>query len=434
MAETPYLTRLSLQPEFLPRSDDHYHVDDLLKYHDSQFIGNAYRALLRREPDEPGLNTYLDKLRSGRFNKIDVLANIRFSEEGRRNNVPVDGLRGRAAIRRCYRLPLLGYLIELAVGIIRTAVHFNNTVDAFAQHIDATNQALRHDTRNLREAVTRLNESLSSSFSRLTNEQKRFARLQHQQLSALFLMQQNAESGSSNGNRSDVKNHFDQDRPSGGLGNLDEIYANFQRQFRGDFNAVKESLKVYLPLLSETAIKEGILDLGCGRGEWLQLLQEAGLQARGIESNKVLATQARGRNLEVIVSDALLYLRRLPEDSLNAVTAFHFIEHVGFEELIELLGEISRTLTPGGLLIIETPNPKNLVVGACNFYSDPTHRQPLFPETLEFLIQQFRFARTHIRYLHPVEASPFTSKDAAQQALNSWFFSGRDYSLVGWNS
>jgi SAM-dependent methyltransferase len=290
------------------------------------------------------------------------------------------------------------------------------------------------ETRNLSDALARLNESLSSSFSQLTNEQKRFARLQHQQLSALFLMQQNAQSGSSNGNRSDVKDHFDQDRTLESLSNLDEIYANFQRQSRGDFNLVKESLRVYLPLLSETAIKEGILDLGCGRGEWLQLLQEAGLQARGIESNRVLATQARGRNLEVIDSDALVYLRHLPENSLNAVTAFHFIEHVGFEELIELLSEIRRTLTPGGLLIIETPNPKNLVVGACNFYSDPTHRQPVFPETLEFLIQQFRFARARIRYLHPVEASPFTGSDAAQQALNSWFFSGRDYSLVGWKS
>src|SRR5207249_3084971 len=119
VAETPYLTRLSLQPEFLPRSDDHYHVDDLLKYHDSQFIGNAYRALLRRKPDEPGLRTYLAELRSGRFNKLDVLASLRFSPEGRRNNVTVDGLRARAIFRRAYRLPLLGYLMELGVGIAR---------------------------------------------------------------------------------------------------------------------------------------------------------------------------------------------------------------------------------------------------------------------------------------------------------------------------
>ena len=129
-----------------------------------------------------------------------------------------------------------------------------------------------------------------------------------------------------------------------------------------------------------------------------------------------------------------MVMDRLPENSLNAVTAFHFIEHLGLEQLLELISEIRRTLKPGGLLIIETPNPKNLVVGACNFYSDPTHRRPLFPETLEFLIQQLGFGRTHLRYLHPVEGSPFTGTDAAQQALNSWFFSGRDYSLVGWKT
>src|SRR5438093_8851208 len=162
-ASTPEITPLNLQPEFIPRSDDHYHVDDLLKYHDSQFIWNAYRALLNRKPDEPGLRTYLAELRSGRFNKLDVLASLRFSPEGRRNNVTVDGLRARAIFRRAYRLPLLGYLMELGAGIARlpslirnqrasethlmaqqdrTAVYFNNALQALAEHVNASNQAL----------------------------------------------------------------------------------------------------------------------------------------------------------------------------------------------------------------------------------------------------------------------------------------------------
>jgi O-antigen chain-terminating methyltransferase len=97
-----------------------------------------------------------------------------------------------------------------------------------------------------------------------------------------------------------------------------------------------------------------------------------------------------------------------------------------------LLDEINRVLKPGGLLIVETPNPKNLVVGACNFYSDPTHHKPLFPETLEFIVSHRGFVRIQLQYLHPVEGSPFQDPSDASQALNSWLFSARDFAIVGW--
>jgi len=122
----------------------------------------------------------------------------------------------------------------------------------------------------------------------------------------------------------------------------------------------------------------------------------------------------------------------MPENSLRAVTAFHFVEHVGLAELIDLLDEIKRVLKPGGLVIVETPNPKNLVVGACNFYSDPTHHKPVFPETLEFILSHRGFVRTQLQYLHPVEGSPFQDSSEASQALNSWLFSARDFAIVAW--
>ncbi|HLR07283.1 MAG TPA: DUF4214 domain-containing protein, partial [Pyrinomonadaceae bacterium] len=111
--------RFRLQPEFIPNSDDHYHVRDLLQYHDRDFVWNAYRALLKREPDGEGLGAFLEKLRSGRFNKIDVLARLRFSPEGKRNQVTIDGLRLPATIRRLYRVPVIGYVVELVVGVAR---------------------------------------------------------------------------------------------------------------------------------------------------------------------------------------------------------------------------------------------------------------------------------------------------------------------------
>ncbi|MGH9883453.1 MAG: FkbM family methyltransferase, partial [Pyrinomonadaceae bacterium] len=111
-------TGLTLQSGFTPRTDDQYHVNELLIYHDRAFIWNAYRALLKREPDEEGLQSYLERLRSGSSNKIDILASLRYSPEGKRRQVRVNGLIWPAMIRRFYRLPVIGYLAELSVSLI----------------------------------------------------------------------------------------------------------------------------------------------------------------------------------------------------------------------------------------------------------------------------------------------------------------------------
>ncbi|HSP61775.1 MAG TPA: methyltransferase domain-containing protein, partial [Pyrinomonadaceae bacterium] len=400
--------------------------------------------------------TYLKKLRSGRFNKIDVLASLRFSPEGRRNAVTIDGLRTPAFIRRLYRLPILGYLMELTVGLARlpslirnqrqiegylvaqgerVATHFNNTSWALTKHINSTNQTLADQlsslNQNLNQHVNQAHAQLSKSFSRSISElataQKAIARAQHQQVAALFREQQRASRDRSASEPETESVPAASERRS----ILDELYASFENQFRGSPEQIKEGLKIYLPLLKDAGITSDILDLGCGRGEWLELLRDEGWQARGVDSNRALIDQCR-QELEITEADAIAYLRGLPENSLGAVTAFHFVEHVGLEALIDLLDEINRTLKPGGLLIVETPNPKNLVVGACNFYSDPTHRRPLFPETLQFIFNHRGFVRTQLQYLHPVEGSPFQDPSEASQALNSWLFSARDFAIVAW--
>ena len=110
------------------------------------------------------------------------------------------------------------------------------------------------------------------------------------------------------------------------------------------------------------------------------------------------------------------------------------LEHFNFAEQIQLLIEIRRVLKSGGVVIFETPNPKNLVVGACNFYADPTHRHPIFPETLQFVLRRLNFVRTRIDYLHPVENSPFNNTEPGSQELHSWFFSPRDFAVTAWKA
>ncbi len=417
------------QPEFIPSSDDHYHVGDLLKYHDIEFVWNAYGALLKREPDTEGFNAFLGKLRGGRFNKIDVLASLRFSPEGKRNHVRIDGLKWPAMIRRLYRVPALGYVIELVAGVARlpSLIHNQRQIESYviaqqkllADHFEQT-------TAELGTAFELSRSRFAHTLSQLEEEQKAIARAQHQQVAALFREQQRAaQNGSVPGSKSEARDRRQV---------LDELYASFENRFRGPREDIKQGLKTYLPLLKNAGITSDILDLGCGRGEWLELLRGEGMQARGVESNRAMIENQSGRGLEVVQADAIDYLRGLPENSLRAVTAFHFVEHIELAELIDLLDEINRVLKPGGLSIIETPNPKNLVVGACNFYSDPTHRHPLFPETLEFILNHRGFVRTQLQYLHPVEGSPFRDPSEASQALNSWFFSARDFAVAAWKA
>ncbi|AVH70502.1 class I SAM-dependent methyltransferase [Nostoc sp. 'Lobaria pulmonaria (5183) cyanobiont'] len=216
---------------------------------------------------------------------------------------------------------------------------------------------------------------------------------------------------------------------------LDAFYVAFEDQFRGSREQILNRLKVYLPLIEEAKIgslNSPILDLGCGRGEWLQLLRDSGYTAKGIDINRVMQEQCQARKLDVVESDVILYLQSLPDDSLGAVTGFHIIEHLEFPVLIKLLEEVVRVLKPEGIAIFETPNPKNLVVGACNFYSDPTHRNPVFPETIQFCMRFKGLSNVQLLYLNPVENSPFDKQDIESVTLNDWFFCSRDYAVIGY--
>ena len=450
------ITLLKLQPEFSLRENNHYHANELLQYHDTAFIWNAYRAILKREPDEEGFQAYLGLLRSGRRNKIDILASLRRSAEGKRAQVSIDGLTVPAMVRRLYRLPIIGYVLELIVALARLPVlvrsqrqmenHFVGQQDRLAGHFNYTNRKLADEIarvvaelKKLLDEENRINAQRADFFQNtLSERQDRITALQHQQVAALFSSQQKLIDN----NRSFVASTRPQRGKTNGIPperrhgqvDLDKLEAAFADHFRGSPEAVKEGLKPYLALLKDAGVTGEILDLGCGRGEWLELLREDALGAVGVESNHTLVAAGRSRGFEIIHQEAIEYLAGLASNSLQAVTAFHLVEHLEFERLIELLSEVKRTLKPGGIVILETPNPKNLVVGACNFYADPTHHKPAFPDTLQFLLNGLGFQRTRIEYKNPVEGSPFDDSQPGSDELNIWLFGPRDYAAIGWKA
>ena len=182
------------------------------------------------------------------------------------------------------------------------------------------------------------------------------------------------------------------------------FYFDLEKKFRGSRELIKKRLEIYLPLVNMLkgmfAEELNAVDFGCGRGEWLEILESVGFTAEGVDLDKKTLEYCRSRGFTVRENDANALIKELPSDYYVIVSAFHFVEHISFEELLDFIQEALRILKSGGVLILETPNPENLIVASANFYLDPTHIKPLPPNLLSFLPEYFGFRRTTIYRLN----------------------------------
>lgn len=218
--------------------------------------------------------------------------------------------------------------------------------------------------------------------------------------------------------------------------NLDDFYVEFETLFRGEKADIKERLKVYLPYLKfiqaqnkQTRMK--VIDVGCGRGEWLELLDEHGIPAMGVDLNAAMVDACTSVGLYAKCADAIQVLEDLPAGSIAGVTAFHLIEHLPFAQLIALFDAAKAALCEGGVIIFETPNPENLKVGACNFYLDPTHLNPIVPQVAEFMAKQRGFKHAEILRLHPYpERFCLPGNNEAEIVINRELYGPQDFALI----
>ncbi|WP_349998874.1 methyltransferase domain-containing protein [Stenotrophomonas lacuserhaii] len=205
---------------------------------------------------------------------------------------------------------------------------------------------------------------------------------------------------------------------------MDVMYAALEDSFRGSRELVKERVRPYLHDVELVCGADPgsalVLDIGCGRGEWLELVRDAGYPGRGIDMNGMFVQTCRAMGLDVVHGDAFEVLRGMPAGSASVITSMHLVEHLAFETMIALIDECHRVLRPGGMLILETPNPENLSVGAFSFYMDPTHRNPIPPDLLLWLTRSRGFADVRIDRLTQARDVVFPELlDESQPGSNS---------------
>ena len=204
-------------------------------------------------------------------------------------------------------------------------------------------------------------------------------------------------------------------------------YRALEDACRGSADELGAHLAGYLPHIGHGPV----LDLGCGRGEWLALLAERGIPAVGVDHNPAMLEAARAAGHQVVESDLLDYLHAAAPASYGAVTAFQVAEHLPLPSLLELFAAARRVLMPGGLLLLETPNPENLQVAAFTFWQDPTHQRPLPPPLLAYTAAHFGYTDITILRAHPWDAAlRFADPGPAAQHLEKILFGPQDYALL----
>ena len=204
-------------------------------------------------------------------------------------------------------------------------------------------------------------------------------------------------------------------------------YARFAERFRGSEEYVRAGQRFYLPFFDG---RRDVLDIGCGRGEFLELMREAGVPARGIDLSQESVDVCRGKGLAAETADLFAYLADLPESSLDGIFSAQVVEHLPPERLPEMIRLAASRLDRGGVLAIETPNPECLAIFASHFYLDPTHTRPVPHALLSFYMEEFGMGSIEVHRRSPaVESMPALASLA--EDFRAAFFGGLDYAIIG---
>lgn len=418
-----------------------------LKYNGAEFISVVYRSILSREPDEEAYKNGIKFLRTTSNDKIDFIMNMLYSEEAKGKNIKVTGITKRRMFLRLkrgiYKIPILGYGIRFCVNLIllpRRLTQFQTAIDMMHYEADLLNwrsdrieysiDTTKKETRLFTEttinfAMNEVKGYLAADLDKINGLNNQIIQLDSQLDSQIGKLD-NKLFGLSNEVvdlekfQQDIlsKKKEDIERKTMEKLLMDKFYLRYNEVLMPDSReSVKSRAKVYISKIetwfSNKNKKEIIaVDLGCGECEWIELLQENGIKGTGVDSNTQVIQKVRQTlpNIDIVESDAFGYLKNLAEGSIDLLSSFHMVEHLDMLEIIELLAECTRVLKKDGMLIMETPNPQNILTSSYYFNMDPTHKKPIPPELLTFFIEESGLKFKEKVLLYPLEFVPYVYK------------------------
>jgi len=404
---------------------DEHGLAGLVVLDDAAFVNAAYERFLGRHPVDWERELWLAPLRRGSRSKLEVLVDIRHSREGSARAAAIPELVPPPQPGRMRRLPLVGPLLDW--------VHRLVTLGRLARRLDLLEGAVLAGVVSESRTADALTKQVDLGLRRI-EEAKADRALVDEHLSALWRWATPLASAAAGPAATALRGD------AASRSRFDDYYRAFEERHRGTREQIRDRLRYYLPTLeavaqrSATELPVRFVDLGCGRGEMIELLRGHGLDAYGVENSDAMVASCGANGLPVVRGDAIAHLESLDAGAMAGVTCIHVIEHLPFLQLQALFAQCSRVLRPGGVAIFETPNPENLIVGACNFYYDPTHLRPLPPEPMRFLLEASGFVDVVIERLHP-GAAPSTIDSATDPRANVYstlMSVPQDYALIGY--
>ena len=369
----------------------------------------------------------------------------------------IDAVRIELEKLATFHSALIQYLQQLTPFVDSKDYEFDGLAVRRAEDIAEAVDTLHHRTVGPGGAISGVGDELNKRLEALATRERRFdARVSalnaaHEQLAQTLAVVSRAtqtlkreverigDRGSGIGDRGSGIGDRGVPSSSFATGGIDSFkYVGFEDRFRGSPEVIRQRLLDYVPVFADL---QDVLDIGCGRGEFLDILGHAGIRARGLDINHEMVEVCRQRGLDATEGDALTYLTAQADESLGGIFAAQVVEHLQPEYLVALLQMAFHKLKPGGLLVLETINVSCWFAFFQSYLLDITHVRPLHPETLSYFVRASGFPQVDVQFRAPYpeahklqhvtggEALHYTL-NANVDTLNSLLFTHLDYAVV----
>ena len=441
----------------------------LLRFDGEEFIEKSFLWLLGRKPDTNGKKAYMDALANGAY-KEQILYGISKSAECQKRNTQVVGLKKKylkASFRsKLVRIPVIGKALKKLYGrrkatkseliaLKKTVDVQNNRIDTLVKQLANTDRLFELQKNQVVEAekiIGQISQNIQNNnvliekhdkaLDSYTLEDKILLQNLAMEMSKLSVRVNSLGTGTSS----------NQERTDGGAANVVSTsvsstgtddstynaidYFDFENHFRGSREHIKEVQKIYLKYFEG---RKNVLDLGCGRGEFTEMLLENNVGVTGVDIYEPYVEFMKMQKLPAVCDGAAEYLRKM--DKVDGIFLGQVVEHIPVQSIIEICNLAYEKLEEGAYLIMETPNPMSLAIFTECFYMDPSHKRPVHPKTLQYLAQKAGFESVEILFTDSSrlpykipkldsQAGNVTEFNEAMERVENLLYGSQDYAII----